>query len=207
MTGALAFFGAFNPPTLAHLTLAEYALMETGRQKVVFVPSKSAYIRGEQGKSFAFSDEERLSLLRLALSSRPWMEVWDGEIYAPAQPRTYHTLCRLRDAGIQASLLMGSDKLRELSTVWRHVEDICREFGIVCMERQGDDCKTIIGTDPYLSALSPCIRVIHTPKDTQYISSTQVRERLLTGGEIGGLVPPDIEKALYHLMEEKRNEA
>ena len=50
MKQALAFFGAFNPPTLAHLELAEYALAGTGRETVVFVPSRSAYIREDQGK-------------------------------------------------------------------------------------------------------------------------------------------------------------
>ena len=50
MKKALAFFGAFNPPTTAHLELARYALEQTGRESVVFVPSRSAYIREEQGK-------------------------------------------------------------------------------------------------------------------------------------------------------------
>ena len=40
----LAFFGAFNPPTLAHLDLAKFALDETGGEMAIFVPSKEAYI-------------------------------------------------------------------------------------------------------------------------------------------------------------------
>ena len=49
MKKALAFFGAFNPPTLAHLDLARYAMEKTGRDTVVFVPSRSVYIRETQG--------------------------------------------------------------------------------------------------------------------------------------------------------------
>ena len=45
----LAFFGAFNPPTRAHLELAQFAMKKTGAEKVVFVPSKETYISGEQG--------------------------------------------------------------------------------------------------------------------------------------------------------------
>ena len=30
MTGALAFFGAFNPPTAAHIGLARFAMGEAG---------------------------------------------------------------------------------------------------------------------------------------------------------------------------------
>ena len=48
----LAFFGAFNPPTVAHLELARFALEALGAEQVIFVPSKSMYIRGKQGKDF-----------------------------------------------------------------------------------------------------------------------------------------------------------
>ena len=77
MKKALAFFGAFNPPTTAHLELAHYALEQTGRESVVFVPSRSAYIREEQGKDYAYSDRARLAMLRAAREKRPWMAVTD----------------------------------------------------------------------------------------------------------------------------------
>ena len=54
MSRSLAFFGAFNPPTRAHIDLAEFALQETGSKDVIFVPSKSTYIKEDQKKSFAF---------------------------------------------------------------------------------------------------------------------------------------------------------
>ena len=40
MRQVLAFFGAFNPPTMAHVMMAQKALQETGKEGVVFVPSK-----------------------------------------------------------------------------------------------------------------------------------------------------------------------
>ena len=103
----LAFCGAFNPPTRAHLELSELALRETGREAVVFVPSKSRYIAEDQGKDYAFSDGQRLAMLRACAETRPWMRVWDGEIRAPRQPRTYETLCRLREEGVDPALLLG----------------------------------------------------------------------------------------------------
>ena len=69
----LAFFGAFNPPTVAHLNLARFAMTATEAQQVIFVPSKAVYIRAEQGKDFAYTDAERLAMLRKAAESRPWM--------------------------------------------------------------------------------------------------------------------------------------
>ena len=72
MKRALAFFGAFNPPTIAHLALAEFAMKAVGEDCVVFVPSKTAYIEDEQGKSYAFSDGERTSCRSWSTAGGTW---------------------------------------------------------------------------------------------------------------------------------------
>ena len=196
MKRVLAFFGAFNPPTVAHIELARFAMEATGREGVVFVPSKSVYIRGEQGKDFAYSDRQRLDMLRRAAKTRPWMAVTDLEIHAEAQPRTYDSLCRLRDEGCEPALLLGSDKLVELESGWRHVEDIAREFGFVCMTRGTDECARMIREDPFLSALAPCIDVVETPESLRDVSSTAVRRRMaeirMLRREVAALVPGEI---------------
>ena len=71
MHETLAFFGAFNPPTVAHIRLAEFAMREAGAQNVLFVPSKSGYIRDSQQKDFAFQDEDRLAMLDKIAKTRP----------------------------------------------------------------------------------------------------------------------------------------
>ncbi len=192
----LAFFGAFNPPTAAHLQLARFALEATGADKVIFVPSRSAYIRGEQGKDFAYSNEQRLAMLREAAKTRPWMEVTDWETRQDRQPRTYETLCHLRETGSAPSLLMGSDKLAELEHAWLHVEEIAREFGIVCLTRGSDQCHSMIRESAFLSSLAPFIRVLETPEQTRAVSSTLVRRKIreirALREELNDLVPPEI---------------
>ena len=194
MTKALAFFGAFNPPTAAHLGLAEFALRQTGREQAVFVPSKSVYIRDEQGKDFAYSDAQRLRMLEKAAQTRPWMKVFDWEMRQPRQPRSYETLCHLREEGIQASLLFGSDKLPELERGWLHVREIAEEFGFVVLCRGADECQQMIEEDPYLNALSPHITVLDTPEETRNVSSTRVR---MLVRELGELVPGEILPYLF----------
>ena len=178
MTGALAFFGAFNPPTAAHIGLARFAMEQTGAGQVIFVPSKSIYISKSQGKELVYPDETRLNMLRRAAESRPWMRVTDRELLAPAQPRTYEPLCHFREEGVTPALLMGSDKLPELEHGWLHVEEIVREFGIVCLARGGDESERLLRDDPYLRRLSGGIRVLETPEKTRFVSSTAVRERV-----------------------------
>ncbi len=196
MGTALAFFGAFNPPTVAHLSLADFARVQCGAERVIFVPSKAAYIRGDQGKDRAYTDAQRLAMLRAAAARRPWMEVSDWELRQDRQPRTYDTLCRFREAGCAPALLMGSDKLSELETGWRHVEEIAREFGIVCLARGSDACEKMIRESPFLSALSPWIRILETPGETRHVSSTAVRRRVAElralEAELRTLVPPEI---------------
>ena len=196
MRRVLAFFGAFNPPTIAHIEAARLAMEATGREGVVYVPSKSVYIRDEQEKDFAYSDRQRLEMLRRAAESRPWMAVTDWELRAERQPRTYETLCHLRDEGYAPALLIGSDKLPELEHGWRHVEAIAREFGFVCNGRGGDECEAMIRRDPYLSTLSDYIQVVESSDLLRGVSSTGVRRRLARiralQREVQALVPNEI---------------
>ncbi len=185
MKRVLAFFGAFNPPTLAHIALAEKAVRDSGREGVVFVPSKQSYITDKQKKNFAFDDALRLRMLRLLAESRPWMEVSDMELKSPVQLRTYETLCRLRDeAGYAPSLLVGTDKLAEMDTAWRYVDEILDDFGLVCLQRSGDDARDIIARSARLKEKQARIAIVSTPENLQTISSTAVREKL---GEMAAL--------------------
>ena len=175
MIQALAFGGAFNPPTIAHIRLAEFALRHTGLEQVVFIPSKTSYIENDQGKDYAFSDRERLFLLRTIAQSNPWMKVCDHELKQDHQPRTYETLTWLETRGYHASLLFGSDKLPELEHGWRHVEEIADHFGIVCLTRNHDNAAKMLRTDPYLKTIAHGIRLIEAPDTWQDVSSSEVR--------------------------------
>ena len=194
MRKVLAFFGAFNPPTTAHLELADFARRETGREGMIFVPSRTDYIRDFQGKDFAYGSDRRLEMLEALAAERPWMFVTGWELEQESQPRTWTTLCHLREEGWAPSLLLGSDKLPELEHGWLYVHEITGEFGIVCLTRGADECRKMIEEDPYLRTLSPRITVLDTPEETKGVSSTQVR-RLVR--EISTLVPQEIIHLLF----------
>ena len=72
---ALVYGGAFNPPTIAHIELADFARKAAGFDKVIFVPSKMRYITDDQKKDFAFDDETRLAMLRECAKAHEWMKV------------------------------------------------------------------------------------------------------------------------------------
>lgn len=194
MAQSLAFFGAFNPPTRAHVDLAEIAMKEAGAEKVIFVPSKSVYIMEDQKKGFAFSDKNRIEMLTRIAADRPWMHCTDIEMKQPTQPRTYETLCMLRDMGEEPSLLLGADKLPELDHLWLYVREIADEFGIVCMDRGDMDCNELISQSPFLTSLH--IRVVNIPDTYRDFSSSRVRKCLFSlyelKEELNSLLPPEL---------------
>ena len=213
MKRIVAFFGAFNPPTLAHIQLAQRAYEASGREGALFVPSKSAYIRNSQKKGFAFSDEERLKLLGDIASTRPWMRVTDWEMKQPDQPRTYRTLCHLRDEGYEPALLIGSDKLKEMDKSWLFVEEMAREFGIVCLHRGEDDLDAIIESSARLRPLKQHILLVDAPEGLRSISSSLVRSKLdemrRLRQELSALVPEEIVNEIQYAYakEDPRYEA
>ena len=201
----LLFGGAFNPPTRAHIELAHLALQATGRQSVVFMPSQSRYITDAQKKDFAFSGSARLSMLRAIARDRRWMRVSAYELDAPTQPRTYESLCHLRAQGLHAALLMGSDKMPELATLWRHVPQIAEQFGIVVLERGEDDVREMIAADPFLLPLASWIEVLPAPGEYRSMSSSLVRQALDQGDReaMEALLPEEI----WHLATQIKKES
>ncbi|MCR5795816.1 MAG: hypothetical protein K6G61_10790 [Solobacterium sp.] len=175
---ALVFGGAFNPPTKAHIELPHHVMTELGYDCVIYVPSKMTYITDEQKKDYAFSDRTRISMLDTIAQSQKWMKVSSYELRSESQPRTYTTLCYLRDQGYTCSLLFGSDKLPELETGWLHVDEIMKEFGVVCMRRADDPVEQWLEEDPYLSQYREYITLIDTDPAFSRLSSTEVRNTL-----------------------------
>ena len=198
MIKALAFGGAFNPPTIAHIACARYVLDTLHYEKVIFIPTKREYVLEDQKKGFSFTNEQRLSILKAIAKTNPWMVVEDYEIQSQTQPRTYTTLCYLKQQGYDVQWLCGSDKLPELQNGWKYVHELINEFGLVCMTRSHEDVETLIDSDEYLKTLKHGITVVHTPDTLQSVSSTEVRRLLQLRKEVGD--NKDIENTLNALL-------
>ena len=94
---------------------------------------------GRQGKDFAYSDGSGWHA-EGGGKTRPWMGCPTGKCASPASPGAMKPSAICGTKGIQAALLLGSDKLPELEHGWLHVEQIAREFGFVCLTRGRDEC-------------------------------------------------------------------
>ncbi len=172
----LFYGGAFNPVTRAHIELANYVRQTINYDKVLFMPTQDQYIKHDEGKDFVINSTKRKALLDLVASQNDWMIVSDYELSLTKQPRTYETLCYLRDEGYELKLLMGSDWLPKLKTGWKYVDEIMHEFGVVMMTRNHDDIESMIEKDTYLRTYKEYITCVSTPDIYQHISSTKMRQ-------------------------------
>lgn len=171
---ALLFGGAFNPVTRAHVELAQLALEKTGRECVVFLPSQSHYIEKDEQKNYALSEKQRLYLLKKCQESRPWMKVSHYDLDQESQPRTYQSLQAMKKEGYDCALLMGDDQFLKMESTWLYGENIAKEFGIVCLEREKKVLEEV-KKHPFLMKLMPYVQVIVSPGWSRTVSSSQVR--------------------------------
>jgi len=202
----LVYGGAFNPPTRAHIDLSGSVRKKAGFDKVLFVPSKTTYIRIDQEKDGVFPDERRLAMLEAVAAVHPWMLVSDYEITQASQPRTYQTLCHFRKQGMDCGLLIGADKLIELETGWRHVREIAHEFGIYCMQRDGLDLERLISESAFLSDIREYIHLYPSPLSYQTASSSAIRARLreyeAIRKELMGMLPEELHDSMDEMAKE-----
>ncbi len=190
----LFYGGAFNPVSKAHIELANYVRTSLQFDKVIFMPTKDQYIKHDEGKDFVIKDEKRKKLLEVVAKENDWMIVSDYELNLESQPRTYETLCFLRNEGYDLKLLIGSDWLLKLNSGWKYVDEIMHEFGVVLMTRNHDDIEQIIENDAYLKQYKDYITCITTPSFYQNISSTKIRHALFSENiqELEQMLPKEI---------------
>lgn len=204
MEKVLAFFGAFNPPTKAHVELAKFAAEKTEHDRVIFIPSKSEYITTEQKKNFSFSDEERLDMLyEVYEKNSDWMLFTDHDILSETQPRSYETLKWLRDEkDYDPTLLIGADQFFDMEEHWKNVPEIAKEFGIIVLTRRAFSIDAIMQYSAFYKEIKPHVQVIETPKNTRNISSSWIRNNMLEVQERLRYLKTDLTPEIYDYIKE-----
>jgi len=160
--------GSFNPPHVAHVMAAWWALATQGVREVWLLPS----YRHPFGKQLA-PFEDRLEMCRLAAAAVRGAHVCGAEAELASDPlcgKTARTLEHLRakHPDLDFALLVGADILPETATWyrWDRVNELAR---VIVVGREGYEG----GAELRLPA----------------ISSSLVRERLGRGEDVSALVP------------------
>ncbi len=185
------FGGTFDPSHLGHTAVAATAAAQIGAQKVIFIPAKISPLKG----FFPFAgDEDRLRMILLAIAGYPAFSVSDCELKRPAPSYTLDTVRQFqRDYGPETTIhwLLGADSIADL-VHWHKIRELIDECHLTTMQRPG--------STPDFDHFEPLWgrqRVAKLKKDAIQtplidISSTEVRQRLAAGGDVNGMLHPDV---------------
>ena len=176
--------GAFNPPHIGHLVLAQEALVQLGLDSVVLMPMGRAPHREIQGDPGA---EIRLALCEVAAAGDDRLAVSRLEVDREGPSYTLDTLRALRTAGPDDAIvwLLGGDQAAALPS-WHEPEEVLRLCTVAATARGGWDRA---GVAEAVRELPGADRLTYFEMPPIGVSSSLVRERVARGLPIRYLVP------------------
>jgi nicotinate-nucleotide adenylyltransferase len=179
--------GAFNPPHIGHLVLAQEAAAQLGLEQVRLVPTGRAphkEIADDPGMA------ARLELARLAAAGNDLLEVDPIEVDAAAEgDRPSYTLDTLEAlAGDELVLLMGADVAAHLDE-WHEPKRVLELARVAVAARPGT---ALDEAEAVLDRLEGRERgdIVRMPE--LGVSSTQIRRRVARGRPVRYLVPDGV---------------
>jgi len=128
------FGGMFDPVHLAHIQVASRVRDELGLDAVLVVPCGNPVHRG----GATASNEQRITMLSLAIASHPWLQLDTRECLSPRPSFTFDTLESLREEEGDTSwhLVMGGDAFLSLPS-WKNWQQLFALAHIVVITRPG----------------------------------------------------------------------
>ena len=189
------FGGAFDPPHLAHVALAQAALEQLQLDQLRIFPTGQAWHKPRE----LSAPDDRLAMARLAFADLPRAVVDERELRRPGPTYTIDTLREL-SAELPAArlfLVMGEDQAASL-TRWREWQAIL-DLAMICMAAR-PAAKLSAQAQPQLPAQAR-VRLLELPAMAE--SATEVRQRAAAGVGIEHLVPAAVARYIerHHLYQ------
>ncbi|XP_073102810.1 nicotinamide/nicotinic acid mononucleotide adenylyltransferase isoform X2 [Elaeis guineensis] len=180
--------GSFNPPTYMHLRMFELAKDALKAQGCSVIGGYMSPANDAYRKKDLLSANHRIQLCELACKSSSFVMVDPWEAKQNSYQRTLTVLSRIKSSlcktglvseeSLKIMLLCGSDLLESFSIpgFWKldQVRTICRDFGVVCVRREGKDIEKIISSNEILNENMSNIISVDEIVPNQ-ISATRVR--------------------------------
>ena len=189
--------GAFNPPHIGHLVLAQEAIFTLGLDELILVPTGQAphkVISPEPGPGV------RLELAEAAVAGLDDARVSDAEVGREGPSYAFRTLELLADElpGSQLTFVMGADVAAGLEG-WQRPQRVLELARIAIARRPGVGRSEV---DDTLHRLGAAEGALEVPMPEIGVSSTLIRDRVAAGRPVRWLVPDAVgeliaERGLY----------
>lgn len=175
------FGGTFDPPHKAHVALATLALHELALDELRWIPAGEPW----QKARVITPAVHREAMVRLAMGSEPRFVLERCEIQRRGPSYTLDTVRELQAAepGAQWFLVIGQDQYAGLHT-WRDWRELLGRVTLAVANRPGP------AQAPHADVLAFSHRAVPLPMLD--IASTDIRERVAAGRDIGALVPEGV---------------
>ena len=179
--------GTFDPIHLGHLHMARAALIEDRLDSVLFLPDGDP-----PHKEPDTPGDMRLDMVKIAIRDEPCFAASDMEIRRKGRTYTVDTLLALKEElpGRELVYLIGSDTLFLFPT-WRTAEKVAQLCTMLVVMRGEDDEIRVRTEQARLHTIYGLTSRLLMARGLP-ISSSQVRDQLLRGEDITGLVPPGV---------------
>ncbi|XP_018454591.2 nicotinamide/nicotinic acid mononucleotide adenylyltransferase isoform X2 [Raphanus sativus] len=182
--------GSFNPPTFMHLRMFELARDALHSEGFHVLGGYMSPVNDAYKKKGLLSAEHRLEMCNLACRTSDFIMVDPWEASQDSYQRSLMVLSRVKtllttnrlvpEESLKVMLLCGSDLLQSFCTpgVWipEQVKAICKDYGIVCIRREGQDVESMISGDRILNETRDNIRIVNNFVPNQISSGNAFRE-------------------------------
>ena len=188
------FGGAFDPPHLGHVALAQAAVEQLGLDQLRVFPTGQAWHKARALSPAA----DRLAMARLAFADVPRAVVDGRELQRAGPTYTIDTLRQLQREFPQAQLLLviGADQAESLHS-WRESAEIAQLATISIAAR----ARPTTDAPPFDASKLPPGRRQPLELPPMPVSSTEIRRRAAGGQDITQLVPVPVARYIdkHHL--------
>jgi nicotinate-nucleotide adenylyltransferase len=179
------FSGSFNPIHNGHLAIAREVLVQDAADQLWFLVSPQNPLKKNLG---LIRESDRLEMVKLAIENQNGMRASDFEFHLPRPSYTINTLEKLREnyPEYQFKLLIGADNLL-IFRKWYQYQRIIDEFGLIVYPRPDFNTESLPQFVNTTIISAPLID----------LSATEIRQKLIKGDSIKGMVPEKVALFLY----------
>jgi nicotinate-nucleotide adenylyltransferase len=175
--------GAFNPPHVGHLCLAQEAHARLRLDRVLLVPVGEAPHRRLESDP---GPEQRLRMVELAVAGDDRLAASAVEVERPGRSYTADTLAGLRASAPdeELALILGADQALRLRS-WHEPEQVLAQARLAVAQREGLGRAEV---EQAIGDLARAERIVGFDMPRIDVSSTLVRERVASGLPVRYLV-------------------